>query len=123
MFGKKEGGKITEVYCAICNKKSGFAGYMPKKEWNINGKLCSTCFAKLLGEHNRKTTADAMNASYKENITPGNIALDKTYEKEEPGLATIIKSGEDPLRVLKLRLAKGEVSKEEYIELRKILES
>jgi uncharacterized membrane protein len=33
------------------------------------------------------------------------------------------KSNEDPLHVLKLRLAKGEIAKEEYEELRKMLES
>jgi uncharacterized membrane protein len=33
------------------------------------------------------------------------------------------KRGIDPVELLKMRLAKGEISKEEYYELRKILHS
>ena len=32
-------------------------------------------------------------------------------------------SNEDPLHILKIRLAKGEITKEQYDELRKVFES
>lgn len=31
--------------CAICKKELGFWRYNPKKEWNIEGKLCGDCFS------------------------------------------------------------------------------
>ncbi|RLI51731.1 MAG: hypothetical protein DRP09_18950 [Candidatus Thorarchaeota archaeon] len=36
---------------------------------------------------------------------------------------TSISTHEDPLKILKIRLAKGEITKEQYEELKKILES
>jgi hypothetical protein len=30
--------------CAICKKVLGFKKYTPKKEWNIDGRVCSECF-------------------------------------------------------------------------------
>ena len=40
-----------------------------------------------------------------------------------PGPAEISDSGDNPLRILKIRFAKEEISKEEYEEMRKMLES
>jgi hypothetical protein len=30
--------------CSECNKKLGLISYNPRKEWNITGKLCKSCF-------------------------------------------------------------------------------
>ena len=35
---------LGEGWCAICNKELGFMRYTPKKEWYIDGQLCSECF-------------------------------------------------------------------------------
>ncbi len=52
LFGQdKEEVKLTAVYCALCKKKSGYTGYTPKKEWKIDGKICSKCYGKLLGRN------------------------------------------------------------------------
>jgi len=43
-------------------------------------------------------------------------------EKTELKVPVEIKEGEDPLKLLKIRYAKGEITKEEYEEMKRILE-
>lgn len=64
-FGRKILGKSKDettpiVYCTICQKKIGFTGYSPKKEWNMEGKLCSKCYGEFLGAY-RNTSANHSN--------------------------------------------------------------
>jgi len=63
MLGKKN--EIPDIDCAMCQKNVGPTGYSPKKEWNIDGKLCSTCFGTLLGAYG-KSPANIADESEKE---------------------------------------------------------
>jgi uncharacterized membrane protein len=45
-----------------------------------------------------------------------------TYDINNEGKNVIDNNNEDPIRIIKRRLAKGEISKEEYEELRKAIE-
>ena len=54
MFGRKKANNIPDVYCVVCQKNLGVTGYDPKAEWNLNGKLCSKCYGKFLGQYGNK---------------------------------------------------------------------
>lgn len=110
LSGKKEEKKIIPMRCSNCSKESGFVGYAPKEGWDIHGNLCAKCYAMFLARNKSHT-----NATEDPLVVPMNDnKLDMDTSK--------IKS-EDPLSVLKMRLAKGEITKEAFLELSKMLEA
>ncbi len=44
--------------CAKCGKQLGIMKYNPKKEWNIEGKLCGSCFRERLNEKHTQERVD-----------------------------------------------------------------
>ena len=108
LAGKKEEKKITPMRCSNCSRESGFVGYAPKEGWDIHGNLCAKCYAMYLARNKPSTgiTEDHLDV-------PMDNSKPEVVEKEE--------TSEDPLSVLKMRLAKGEITKEVFLELSKIL--
>lgn len=103
-------------YCCICQKKLGIRKYSAGINWNRNLMLCKECYL-VRGpqvQDNVTTMGDAESLqilkSKSSTSVPSNI-LKKS----------VIIGTDDPLHILKIRFAKGEISKEEYREMRRLL--
>lgn len=103
-------------YCCICQKKLGIRKYSAGINWNRNLMLCKECYL-VRGpqvQDNVTTMGDteSLQILKSKSITsvPSNI-LNKS----------VIIGTDDPLHILKIRFAKGEISKEEYREMRRLL--
>lgn len=84
-----------------------------KNEWTFLNDIRQFGFNKMQQQTvsvTTKTDKSNSNRNYDDNNNEGKKVVDKEEE-------------EDPVRIIKRRLAKGEISKEEYEELRKTIES
>jgi hypothetical protein len=103
-------------YCCICQKKLGIRKYSARINWNRNLMLCKECYLIRRPQVQEKITAMGDTESLQilksksSTLTPSNV-LNKP----------VIIGTEDPLHILKMRFAKGEISKEEYQEMRRLL--
>lgn len=103
-------------YCCICQKKLGIRKYSARINWNRNLMLCKECYLIRRPQVQDKVTTMGDTESLQilksksSTSVPSNV-LNKS----------VIIGTEDPLHILKMRFAKGEISKEEYQEMRRLL--
>lgn len=103
-------------YCCICQKKLGIRKYSARINWNRNLMLCKECYLIRRPQVQDKVTTVGDTESLQilksksSNSVPSNV-LNKS----------VIIGNEDPLHILKMRFAKGEISKEEYQEMKRLL--
>ena len=70
----------------------------------------------------RTTTAPGTSSTPRQNyVRNGHNSLDYTFNNNKA--KKVDKEEEDPVKIIKRRLAKGEISKEEYEELRNAIAS
>lgn len=108
-------------YCCVCHKKLGFRKYSAKLSWNSNLHLCKECYIlnnpQSHGEsHRREEFGEKyiLRGISDSNLSQKNIrkAMDRS----------VLVGSDDPLHILKIRLARGEINKTEYKEMRSLLE-
>jgi hypothetical protein len=103
-------------YCCICQKKLGIRKYSARINWNRNLMLCKECYLIRRPQVQDKVTTmgdtESLQILKSKSSTsfPSNV-LNKS----------VIIGTEDPLHILKMRFAKGEISKEEYQEMKRLL--
>ena len=103
-------------YCCICQKKLGIRKYSAGINWNRNLMLCKECYhvrrpqlqdnVAILGD-----TESLQILKSKSRTSVSSNILNKS----------VIIGADDPLHILKIRFAKGEISKVEYQEMRRLL--
>ena len=103
-------------YCCICQKKLGIRKYSARINWNRNLMLCKECYLIRRPQVQDKVTTmgdiESLQVLKSKSLTsvPSNV-LNKS----------VIIGTEDPLHILKMRFAKGEISKEDYQEMKRLL--
>jgi len=103
-------------YCCICQKKLGIRKYSARINWNRNLMLCKECYLIRRPQVQDKVTTMGDTESLQilksksSTSVPSNV-LNKS----------VIIGTDDPLHILKMRFAKGEISKEEYQEMKRLL--
>jgi len=96
-------------YCCVCQKKLGFRRYSAKISWNRNLMLCRQCYFIHKKPSNNENETISAGANQREISGRSDI------------FAPMI-GKEDPLHILKIRFARGEINKDDYIEMKEILE-
>jgi len=103
-------------YCSICQKKLGIRKYSARIGWNRNLMLCKECYLvrRPQVQDNVMTMGDAESLkilkSKSSSLSPSDL-LNKS----------VLVGTDDPLHILKIRFAKGEINKEEYQEMKRLL--
>jgi hypothetical protein len=103
-------------YCCICQKKLGIRKYPASIGWNRNLMLCKECYLVRRPQVQDKDTTMGDTESLK-------ILKSKSSSSSPSELLnkSVIIGTDDPLHILKIRFAKGEISKEEYQEMKRLL--
>lgn len=103
-------------YCCICQKKLGIRKYSARIGWNRNLMLCKECYLVRRPQVHDNVTTMGDPESLK-------ILKSKSSSSSPSELLNkpVIIGTDDPLHILKIRFAKGEISKEEYQEMRRLL--
>jgi hypothetical protein len=103
-------------YCCICQKKLGIRKYPARIGWNRNLMLCKECYLVRRPQVQDNVTTMGDNESLK-------ILKSKSSSSSPSELLnkSVIIGTDDPLHILKIRFAKGEISKEEYQEMKRLL--
>jgi hypothetical protein len=103
-------------YCCVCQKKLGIRKYSARISWNRNLMLCKECYLvrKPQVQDNVTTMGDSESLQ---------ILKSKSSSSVNSNLLSksVIIGTDDPLHILKIRFAKGEISKEEYQEMKRLL--
>jgi hypothetical protein len=86
-----------------------------KKEWTFINDL------RQFGINNKQQTKNVSTTTTKTDKNSSDMNYDVNNEGKKVDDSD--EEEEDPVRIIKRRLAKGEISKEEYEELRKAIES
>jgi hypothetical protein len=103
-------------YCCICQKKLGIRKYSARINWNRNLMLCKECYIVRKPQVQDSVTAVGDTESLQIlKSRPGSSSPSAVLNKP------VIIGNDDPLHILKIRLAKGEISKEEYQEMKRLL--
>jgi hypothetical protein len=108
-------------YCCVCQKKLGFRKYPAKIAWNANLMVCKECHSitnqnPTQGFRNPRPLNDMTNIKGISKIDFSQKNIRKLME------SPILIGSDDPLHILKIRFARGEVNKDEFTEMRKLLE-
>jgi hypothetical protein len=103
-------------YCCICQKKLGIRKYSARIGWNRNLMLCKECYLVRRPQVQDNVTTMGDTESIK-------ILKSKSSSSSPSELLnkSVIIGTDDPLHILKIRFAKGEISKEEYQEMKRLL--
>ena len=103
-------------YCCICQKKLGIRKYSARIGWNRNLMLCKECYLVRRPQVQDNDTTMGDTESLK-------ILKSKSSSSSPSELLnkSVIIGTDDPLHILKIRFAKGEISKEEYQEMKRLL--
>ena len=103
-------------YCCICQKKLGIRKYSARIGWNRNLMLCKECYLVRRPKVQDNDTTMGDTESLK-------ILKSKSSSSSPSELLnkSAIIGTDDPLHILKIRFAKGEISKEEYQEMKRLL--
>jgi hypothetical protein len=103
-------------YCCICQKKLGIRKYPARIGWNRNLMLCKECYLVRRPQVQDNVTTMGDTESLK-------ILKSKSSSSSPSELLnkSVIIGTDDPLHILKIRFAKGEISKEEYQEMKRLL--
>lgn len=103
-------------YCCICQKKLGIRKYSGRIGWNRNLMLCKECYLVRRPQAQDNVTTMGDTESLK-------ILKSKSSSSSPSELLnkSAIIGTDDPLHILKIRFAKGEISKQEYQEMKRLL--
>jgi hypothetical protein len=103
-------------YCCICQKKLGIRKYSARINWNRNLMLCKECYIVRKPQVQDSVTAVGDTESLQ-------ILKSRSGSSSPSAVLNkpVIIGNDDPLHILKIRLAKGEISKEEYQEMKRLL--
>ncbi len=103
-------------YCCICQKKLGIRKYSARIGWNRNLMLCKECYLVRRPQVQDNVTTMGDTESLK-------ILKSKSSSSSPSELLnkSMIIGTDDPLHILKIRFAKGEISKQEYQEMKRLL--
>ena len=103
-------------YCFICQKKLGIRKYSGRIGWNRNLMLCKECYLVRRPQVQDNVTTMGDTESLK-------ILKSKSSSSSPSELLnkSAIIGADDPLHILKIRFAKGEISKQEYQEMKRLL--
>lgn len=103
-------------YCCICQKKLGIRKYSARIGWNRNLMLCKECYLVRRPQVQDNVTTMGDTESLK-------ILKSKSSSSSPSELLnkSVIIGTDDPLHILKIRFAKGEISKEQYQEMKRLL--
>ena len=104
-------------YCCICQKKLGIRKYSARISWNPNLMLCKECYLV------QKPQIQSNISGFAESSEPINVMKSRSDSSVLSNLSkkSIIIGTDDPLHILKIRFAKGEISKQDYQEMKKLL--
>lgn len=103
-------------YCCICQKKLGIRKYSARISWNRNLMMCKECYLirKPQAEDNVTAMGDTESLQILKSKSSSSIPSNLLNK-------SVIIGTDDPLHILKIRFAKGEISKEEYQEMKRLL--
>ncbi len=104
-------------YCCVCQKKLGIRKYSARISWNRNLMLCKECY---LVQKPRMQNYDSGLVDNGELINATKIKSTSSIHSNLLNKSIIIGT-DDPLHILKIRFAKGEISKEDYQEMKRLL--
>lgn len=101
-------------YCCVCQKKLGIRKYSARISWNHNLMLCKECY--LIQKPQMQNNIAGIGEI-------GELANTMKNKASSSNLLSksIIIGTDDPLHILKIRFAKGEISKEDYQEMKRLL--
>jgi hypothetical protein len=103
-------------YCCICQKKLGIRKYSARIGWNRNLMLCKECY--LVRRPQVQDNVTTMGDTETLKILKSRSSSSSPSELLNK---SVIIGTDDPLHILKIRFAKGEISKEEYQEMKRLL--
>ena len=103
-------------YCCICQKKLGIRKYSARISWNRNLMLCKECYLVRKPQVQDNVTAAGDTESLQILKSKSSSSSPSTVLNKSAIIGT-----DDPLHILKIRFAKGEISKEEYQEMKRLL--
>jgi hypothetical protein len=103
-------------YCCICQKKLGIRKYPARIGWNRNLMLCKECYLVRRPQVQDNVTTMGDTESLK--ILKSKSSSSSPSERL---IKSVIIGTDDPLHILKIRFAKGEINKEEYQEMKRLL--
>lgn len=101
-------------YCCVCQKKLGIRKYSARISWNHNLMLCKECY--LIQKPQMQNNISGIGESSELANTMKNKASSSNLLSK-----SIVIGTDDPLHILKIRFAKGEISKEDYQEMKRLL--
>lgn len=104
-------------YCCVCQKKLGIRKYSARISWNRNLMLCKECY---LVQKPQMQNYDSGLVDNGELINATKIKSTSSIHSNLLNKSIIIGT-DDPLHILKIRFAKGEISKEDYQEMKRLL--
>jgi Short C-terminal domain len=104
-------------YCCVCQKKLGIRKYSARISWNRNLMLCKECYLVQKPQMQNNVTRIGESGELI------NTMRNKTNSSIPSNLLSksLIIGTDDPLHILKIRFAKGEISKEDYQEMKRLL--
>ena len=103
-------------YCCICQKKLGIRKYSARISWNRNLMLCKECYLVRKPQVQDNVTAAGDTESLQILKSKSSSSSPSTVLNKSAIIGT-----DDPLHILKIRFVKGEISKEEYQEMKRLL--
>ena len=103
-------------YCCICQKKLGIRKYSAGIKWNNNLMLCKECYLVRRPQLQDKDTTMGDTESLQILKSKSGSSLPSNILNKSVVIGT-----DDPLHILKMRFAKGEITKEEYQEMKRLL--
>ena len=103
-------------YCCICQKKLGIRKYSAGINWNRNLMLCKECYLIRRPQVQDKVTTMGDTESLQILKSKSGTSVPSNVLNK-----SVIIGTDDPLHILKMRFAKGEISKEEYQEMKRLL--
>ena len=109
-------------YCCVCHSKLGFRKYAARINWNSNLLLCKDCYVITKKNSEEDVKISSRTGSYLSNFKRiPNIGFQEQDLKKVMS-RSVLTGADDPVHILKIRFARGEINKEEYQERRKLLE-
>lgn len=103
-------------YCCVCQKKLGIRKYSAGIKWNNNLMLCKECYLVRRPQLQDKVTTMGDTESLQILKSKSGTSLPSNILNKSVVIGT-----DDPLHILKMRFAKGEITKEEYQEMKRLL--
>ena len=103
-------------YCCVCQKKLGIRKYSARINWNRNLMLCKECYLVRRPQAQDKVTTmgDAESLQILKSKSSSSVPYNVLNK-------SVVIGTDDPLHIIKMRFAKGEITKEEYQEMKRLL--